>query len=373
MKIVADDHIPYVKEYFNSQGELILKPGRAISYQDVKDADILLVRSITRVNEALLANTNIKFVGSVTAGTDHLDTSWLKEANIYWQAAAGFNAPPVADYVVSVIAAMQKRGLLCHSSPRAAVIGVGNVGRLVAERLKLLNFDVMLVDPLRAEIEKNFKTIPLEQITDVDLISLHVPLTCEGQYPTYQFINQNILKNQKPDCVLLNASRGKVIHTEDLQQYGKHCHWCFDVWPNEPYIDQAILANSKIATPHIAGYSIQSKIRGIALIYQAACQAGIIESTLRSSVDMPLQKLAFTESELVWQDVVLNVFNPFIMTKQMRDVFLKVEDNGKSFDNLRNHFNYRHEFSFIEYTAKLDEPDKMVLNNLGFKFGDALI
>lgn len=148
MRIIADSHIPFVKEYFGSYGELILKPGRSISPDDVKDAHILLVRSITPVNEKLLAHSKVKFVGSVTAGADHLDTEWLDQAGILWGIASGFNAPPVADYVVSVIAALQKKQMLLNKSLTAAVIGVGNVGRLVVEKLKILNFDILLSDPI---------------------------------------------------------------------------------------------------------------------------------------------------------------------------------------------------------------------------------
>src|SRR5580658_2817626 len=135
MKIVADKHIPYVEEYFHAHGDLILKPGRSISPQDVQDADMLLVRSITQVNQALLEQSRVKFVGSVTAGADHLDTKWLDMAGITWRVAKGFNAPPVADYVVSVVAALQRRQLLAQYGAKAAVIGVGSVGSLVAEKL----------------------------------------------------------------------------------------------------------------------------------------------------------------------------------------------------------------------------------------------
>ncbi len=112
MKIIADANIPFINEYFGAYGELVLEPGRAITHSDVKDADMLLVRSITHVDKTLLADTSVKFVGSVTAGADHLDTNWLDEAGIAWSVATGFNAPPVADYVVSVIAAMQMKQLL---------------------------------------------------------------------------------------------------------------------------------------------------------------------------------------------------------------------------------------------------------------------
>ena len=368
MKIVADQHIPYIKEYFNPYGELVLKPGRAISHDDVKDADMLLVRSITHVDKQLLAKSRVKFVGSITAGADHLDTGWLDAAEIAWSVASGFNAPPVADYVVSLVAALQRKGLFSVKQKTAAVIGVGNVGRLVAERLKLFNFDVILCDPLRAENESDFISIPLEKIADVDLISLHVPLTQSGAYPTYHFINKDFFERQKLGCVLLNASRGAVIHSSELMQYGTHMHWCFDVWEHEPKIDKSILENTFIATPHIAGYSVQSKIRGIDMIYRIACAKKIIEPRSTPPVSMPHQQLAFAGDKHHWQDIVLGIFNPLILAAIMRTQLLPAEDDGHVFDEMRNQFNYRHEFAFTKLKGvELSEEDKMLLGKLGIE------
>ncbi|HLB42421.1 MAG TPA: 4-phosphoerythronate dehydrogenase [Gammaproteobacteria bacterium] len=367
MKIIADTHIPYVKEYFDQQGELILKPGRIISHHDVKKADMLLVRSITPVNQALLASSKVKFIGSVTAGADHLDTKWLNEKEILWRVATGFNAPPVADYVVCVIAALQRKGLLLNQHKKAAVIGVGHVGRLVVERLQSLDFDVICVDPIRAEIEKDFISTSLEKITDVDLVSLHVPLTRQGKYSTDQLINKNFLKNQKIDCILLNTSRGAVIHTDDLKTYGRHCHWCFDVWPNEPHIDKTILADALIATPHMAGYAVQSKIRGIAMIYQAAVEMSMIQPRSNPTVMMPQQRLSF-KGRQQWQDIALKVFNPMAMTTIMQEVLLKPGDTAAAFDTLRNEFNNRHEFTATPISCtQWQENDKILLNRIGFK------
>ena len=106
MKIVADQHIPFIQQYF-SEEELVLIPGRFIKANDVRDADMLIVRTVTRVDQALLEHSRVRFVGSVTAGADHLDLRWLKKAGIQVSLASGFNAPPVADYIVSVIAALQ--------------------------------------------------------------------------------------------------------------------------------------------------------------------------------------------------------------------------------------------------------------------------
>lgn len=368
MKIVADSHIPFIKEYFGGYGELVLKPGRAISHRDVKEADILLVRSITSVDEKLLANTRVRFVGSVTAGADHLDVKCLDQAGIAHSVAAGFNAPPVADYVATIVAALQRKGLLLHKPIKAAVIGVGNAGRLVVERLKQLNIDVVLCDPLRAETEEAFISTPIEALSDLDLISLHVPLCRAGSHPTYHLIEQKFLQRQKLGCILLNASRGSVIDSQALLQSGAHLHWCFDVWEHEPKIDKTILEQAFISTPHIAGYSVQSKIRGIDMIYRIACERKFIEPKSISPIKIPHQELAFAGSKHHWQDIVLGIFNPLVMTAMMQATILPAEEHGVFFDELRNKFNYRHEFAFTKITSvELLDEDREMLTRLGIE------
>lgn len=366
MKIVADSHIPFISQYFGGYGELILKAGRAISKEDVLDADMLLVRSITHVDEKLLAGSKIKFVGSVTAGADHLDTKWLDEVGILWSVAMGFNAPPVADYVLSVIAALQTKGLLLQKNVKAAVIGVGQVGRLVADRMRMLGFEIILCDPLRAENESDFVSTALSAIAEVDLISLHVPLTKTGKYPTRHFIDKHFLQKQKKDCVLINASRGSVIQSRDLLPFASHLIWCFDVWEHEPHIDKEILQAAFIATPHIAGYSVQSKIRGVDRIYQIACDLKMLEAKPLTPIPMPRQRLDFSEKNLGWQEIVLGVFNPMVITTMMRTLLLPEEEEGKGFDEMRNQFNYRYE---LGYTTVEDHSvaarDRRLLEKLG--------
>lgn len=366
MKIVADSHIPYINDYFGAYGDLILLPGREITAHDVRDADVLIVRSITHVNEKLLADSKVKFVGSVTAGADHLDTQWLNAAGITWSVAPGFNAPPVADYVLSTVAALQRKGLLARDGVKAAVIGVGHVGRLVVDRFKLLNFDMTLCDPIRAVHEPDFDSTTLDQIEDVDLITLHVPLIKHGAYPTYHFIDEAFLKRQKPGCILLNACRGSVINTQDLLNSGRHLHWCFDVWEHEPRINKHVLDHALIATPHIAGYSVQSKIRGIDKIYSVACEKQIITPQAITPIEMPTQTLAFAGAKHYWQDIVLGIFNPLVITAMMRTILLPEEECGQYFDEMRNQFNYRHEIAYTHVVdGEIPPEDVLLLQKIG--------
>jgi len=189
MKIVADENIPLIENYFSGYGKLLLKPGREIVSSDLVDADILLIRSVTKANQQLLANTSVKFVGSATSGADHLDIPWLNANNIRWSIARGCNAVAVAEYVVCVIAALQQMNFLNGKKIRAAVVGVGTIGQWVVEKFELLGFEVILCDPLRADITSTV----FDDLTDLDFISFHTPLTKTGDYLSYHLVQRDFL------------------------------------------------------------------------------------------------------------------------------------------------------------------------------------
>jgi erythronate-4-phosphate dehydrogenase len=360
MKIVADENIPLLENYFK-HAELVLKPGRSITKTDLVDADILLVRSITKVDKDLLQDTSVKFVGSVTTGYDHLDIAWLSQQKIDWSIAEGCNANAVVQYVIAVVAALQRMDFLGKKNICAGVIGVGRIGQAVAEKFKALGFEVVLCDPFR----DNINSIPINALADLDLISLHTPLTHDGPYPTYHLIQQKFLLRQKKNCVLLNSSRGAVINFEQLKLYGQPLEWCLDVWENEPFIDFGILESAIIATPHIAGYSLQSKYRGIEMIYQAALQQGIIEPSL-SEVNFPKKVISLQQAKVDWREVVLSVFDPMKETIKMKNTLV---ENANAFDELRKHFAERYEFEYVGVQGGvMNADDRLILKKLGFDF-----
>ncbi len=347
MLIVADEEIPCVEHYFGTYGEIIFKPGRLLTRKDVMEADILLARSVTKIDEALLHDTKVKFVGSVATGMDHLDIPWLTKAGIRWNAALGCNAVAVAEYVVTVVAALQTQGLLLQKKCRAGVVGVGRVGSKVVEKLKVLGFDVVQCDPLRAEQEEVFVSTPIEEFSDLDFILLHTPLTKDESYPTYHLIEKNFLQRQKKNCILLNAGRGSVVNFADLLQYGQHLIWCFDVWENEPDIDEVVLSKTRIASPHIAGHSVQSKYRGIDMVYQGALQQAVIVDKNITSVALPKTEISFSNKEVGWREAVLTIYNPLEVTREMKKAYLE-EDKKDLFDVLRKRFKRGYEFDFVD-------------------------
>jgi len=360
MKIIADENIALLGHYFGSFGTIIQKPGRSITAADVKDADILLVRSVTKVDAELLANSTIKFVGSITTGIDHIDTTWLDQAKIKWAAASGCNANAVVEYVVCIIAALQKEGFLLKNNLRAGIIGVGRIGSMVNEKLKILGFETILCDPLKKEIVNT----PLEKIEQLDFISCHTPLTTDGEYPTFHLIDRNFLQKQKKDCALLNTGRGGVIDSHDLKYYGQELIWCFDVWENEPFIDFSILENTFLATPHIAGYSVQAKTRGTQMIYHEL-QNWLSVSQNVSAPEEDRKLINCENKPMDWRDIVLNIFDPRKMTEQMQFI---VPGGHDHFDWLRKNFINRYEFSAIDFNQpNVSADDKLLLEKLGVK------
>lgn len=357
MKITADIDIPYIEKYFSPHGELILKPGRLIQRSDVIDADLLLVRSVTRVDEQLLRGTSVKFVGTVTTGTDHLDTQWLDQAGIIWRDAAGYNAAAVSDYIIAVVAAMEQ------SVVSIGIIGVGHIGSHLAQRLKALGYQTRLCDPVRAEREPHFPHAPLTQLHDCDIITVHTPLTTAGKFPT-----RHMIQSIAPHATLINTSRGAVVDAKALNSL-QNC--CFDVWEGEPNIDLEVLQAARIATPHIAGYSVQCRYHGIERIYQACIMSGIIRPHAMPLPEVPVQTLTFHDKPVTWQEVVLAIFNPLMVTQVMKDVLLKEPEKCATlFDELRRQCAgeniKRHEFSATKIThAQMTESDRYRLTQLG--------
>ncbi|HLB58272.1 MAG TPA: 4-phosphoerythronate dehydrogenase [Gammaproteobacteria bacterium] len=363
MKIVADESIPLINHYFGEYGDLILKNGREISRQDLLTADALIVRAVTQVDKNLLHDTPVKFVGSVTAGQDHLDTIWLEETHIPWRIAAGCNAIAVADYLICTIAFLQKNEFLKKKKLRIGVIGVGHAGSEVVEKLSALDCDIIQCDPLRAVQDKTFHSTPIEELSDLDVITLHVPLTKIGDFPTYHLIEKNFLERQNKNCVLINTSRGDVIHTEDLQRYGNHLIVCFDVFPHEPAIDLTLVKMALITTPHIAGYSIQAKYRGIEMIHQALKKSDIFPKKTISAIVLPKQEISFSYQEMDWQEVVLSIYDPHKTSLEMKE---KLNQDKNSFDSMRKNFVERCEFSYMTIkNVKLSEQSQRLLTRLG--------
>lgn len=263
MKIFADKNILAVQSNFSRHGELHFFDGRSVSQADLVDADALLVRSITAIDESLIAGTKIRFVGTATSGIDHVDTAYLRDAGIHFVDAKGSNANAVVDYCFTALAfaALNRNFSLLDS--RVGIIGAGAVGGLFAAKLEQLGVEVCCFDPfLAAQAEGTRDYATLKEVLSCDVVSLHVPFTSHGPHPTENMIGAQELAALSENAILINACRGGVVNEvalKSLLSKREDITTVFDVWTDEPTIDRSLAESVDIATPHIAGYSAQAK------------------------------------------------------------------------------------------------------------------
>ena len=275
MYIIADENIAYVNEVFSPLGDVQTLPGRSITRAHLQNADVLLVRSITNVNADLLDDTTVRFVGTSTIGTDHIDLDYLHQHNIAFTAAAGSNANSVAEYVLAAICHIAQHNNIDLNHKTLGIIGVGSIGSIIEKKAPALGLTVLPNDPPRQRQTNDPRFVSFADVLQADIITLHVPLTHDGPDPTFHLINENILSHLKPYTILINTSRGPVVDNLALKNTlaaGKIGPTVLDVWENEPHLDPELLQLAALGTAHIAGYSLDGKAHGVAQIHHALCQ-----------------------------------------------------------------------------------------------------
>ena len=302
MHILADENIPLVDEFFAGFGKISRMPGRSINRAALENVDVLLVRSVTRVDRELLEGSAVRFVGTCTIGTDHLDLDYFEQTGIEWASAPGCNARGVVDYVLGSLLALSEVRGEALARRRFGVVGAGEVGGRLLEVLRGLGGDVRVCDPPR-QVREAGDFVSLDEILEeCDVISLHTPLTLGGDWPTFHLFDQARLSRLRPGTWLINASRGAVVDNaalRDLLLQRPDLEAVLDVWEGEPQVDVALAGLCRIATPHIAGYSLDGKLRGTAQIYAALCAARGVEPAIELAQLMPgpaLTELAFASS-----------------------------------------------------------------------------
>ncbi|WP_297833294.1 4-phosphoerythronate dehydrogenase PdxB [Pseudomonas sp.] len=274
MRIVADENIPLLDAFFAQYGDIQRLPGRSIDRAAVADADVLLVRSVTNVTKAMLEGSSVRFVGTCTIGTDHLDLDFFQEAGIHWSSAPGCNARGVVDYVLGSLLTLAEIEGVELTQRTYGVVGAGQVGGRLVNVLRGLGWKVLVCDPPRQAAEGG-DFVSLEQIIDqCDVISLHTPLTKTGDLRTWHLFDRDRLNQLKSGAWLINASRGAVVDNTALREVllqREDLQAVLDVWEGEPHVDVALADLCVLATPHIAGYSLDGRQRGTAQIYDAFC------------------------------------------------------------------------------------------------------
>lgn len=365
MLIVADENIPLLDSFFEEIGDIRRVSGRHMTAADVADADILLVRSVTRVDASLLEGSRVKFVGTATIGTDHVDLDWLAQQKISFASAPGCNANSVVEYVLSVLSLHAERlDLRDWSDLTVGIVGAGNVGGALWRVLDRLGIETRVSDPVRAAREdEEVEFHSLEEVLACDVVTLHTPLTRDGDHPTYQLINQARLAALGTDQLLINTSRGEVIDEEALLaclDRDDAPTVVLDVWDREPAINQALVDRAWLATPHIAGYSLEGKVQGTEMVYQALCRFLGLPSRKQAGQflpEPPLSKLAFTRAAQARDaaDVAIrSCYDPRRDDARLRRGLATAaqDQRSKVFDRLRRDYPVRREFSSVKIQLK---------------------
>jgi erythronate-4-phosphate dehydrogenase len=373
MKIVADENIPLLTRFFGDLGNIVQLAGRDITAEDVKDADFLIVRSVTKVDRTLLENSSVKFVGTCTIGIDHLDTEYLEEKGIRYSNAPGCNATSVVEYILSCLSIMTETHALDWGEMTVGIIGYGNVGSLLGDRLNKLGISYKACDPFL----NDESLVSFEEAMKCDVVSLHVPLSKDGPYPTYHMVDQQVLESMRDDQVLINASRGAVVNNQDLSFHlDKQNQFTaiLDVWESEPDLDAELARKVFIGTPHIAGYSYDGKVQGTEMVYKALCQFLGLPSRHSSGQfleEPPLAKMSFTSNaDINWSiHTAIRACFDVRHDHSLLQASLRLPDElrWKAFDSFRKNYRCRREFSGVKIQLKQVGPELVnKFKSLGF-------
>ena len=382
-RIYVDENIPKAHDFFQKFGEVKTYHGRDLKSEDLSDADILIVRSITQVNRQLLENTPVKWVGTATAGVNHINQTDLIDLGVLWESAAGCNAVAVAEYVLAILFRLYAEEKLTPQD-KIGVIGYGQVGQALTNKLTALSIPWIAVDPPRAAKFDDIDYAHWDNLAECSLISAHTPYTQSGLHPTHKMISASSFKGFKPNLHVINACRGEVIDEDSIIQSRTLFGDLFlDVFWNEPSPDLSWMKQSRLNTPHIAGYSYRGKLNGSAILVEK------LNSFL--GLNIPIHQGHFLkrsstmtviefEAENPQANLIKSLiswmpshYNPWSDSERFEKSWLD-ENRSFSFDQLRKNYPIRLEFGDVDLEIKTHCQSntrtdfyKKQLHSLGFR------
>jgi len=369
--LVADEHIPYLKGVLEPFAKIIYAKGSQIDHKLALQADGLIIRTRTFCNADLLEGTPVKFIATATIGFDHIDTGYCSDKGISWNHAPGCNASSVRQYIASALVTMAQKHELSLKGKKIGIIGVGHVGSKVAQLASALGMVPLLNDPPRERYENQGGFVSLEEIEETgEIITFHVPLTYEGPDKTYHMADEEFFKKLGKKPLVINTSRGQVVDTlavKDTFRRGGILGFAADVWENEPDPDKGLLEMADIATPHIAGYSVEGKANGTAACVQAASRFFSLgldhwyPSLLPPPANPLIEIIASGKTdEKVITEAILATYNIMIDDMSFRS-------DPSQFENLRNYYPVRREFKAFQTRILNSNPQLLsTLQNIGF-------
>lgn len=367
MKIIADRNIPYLKGIAEQFGEVTYLDGADFTRENIKDADTLIVRTVTRFDEHNLKGSNVKLICSATIGYDHIDTEYCVTHGIAWRNAPGCNSGSVQQYIVSSLIVIAKKQNFGLKDKTIGIVGVGNVGKKVSRACEILGMRVLLNDPPRQDTENSDEFVDLNTIMEeADIITFHTPLVKEGKYKTYHLADDKFFSSLKKKPILINSARGGIVETEAIKNAlteGKISGAIIDCWENEPNIDLEYLNVVDIATPHIAGYSADGKANATRMSLESLAEfykldkAPIAEIKVPEAQEPLIDLGKFNDSP---------VYNAILKTYNPSDDYTRLLEDPEIFKQLRNEYPLRREY-FAYKALNVLGRERGILNELGFK------
>lgn len=367
MNIIADKNIPYLKGIGEAFGNITYLSGNEFTKESIKNADTLIVRTVTHFDENILDGSLVKLICSATIGYDHIDTEYCDSHGITWKNAPGCNSGSVQQYVASALIMIAEKKNFSLKGKTIGIVGVGNVGKKVAAICEILGMRVLKNDPPREQAEQSSEFVSLDVIKkDADFITFHTPLTKEGEYKTFHLADKSFFDTLGKKPIIINSARGGIIDTASIKEAilnDKISGAIIDCWEKEPDIDIEYLHLVDIATPHIAGYSADGKANATRMSLESIAEFWSLDPTpakkvVPPSIDNPNIDFSLLEGDQ-FEQAILKTYNP------LKD-YAKLLDNPEKFSSLRSNYPLRREFP--AYTVKnIDNRDVRVLcRKIGF-------
>lgn len=338
MKVIVDNKIPYIREAIEALAEeVVYLPGGEITAEAVKEADALIIRTRTRCCRELLQGSRVQFIATATIGYDHIDADYCREAGITWSNAPGCNAASVAQYIQSCLLLLEREKGMKLEGRTLGIVGVGHVGRLVADVARRWGMKVLLNDPPRQAAEGGEEFCSLQRVAEEsDIVTFHVPLQRTGPHPTFHLANADLFRKLKRQPVVINTSRGEVVDTAALKEalsQGLVAEAILDVWENEPSIDLDLLHYIYIGTPHIAGYSADGKANATRQALDALCHHFHLERHYTITPPAPMQSEV---KATTLPQALLQIYNPHTDSRALKE-------HPELFEQLRGNYPLRRE------------------------------
>lgn len=373
--IVADENIEMLHEAFSGFGEIIALPGREITPEVIKDADVLLIRSVTKADAGLLEGSRVRFTGTATIGTDHVDTDYLAKRGITFADAKGCNADAVAQYFIT----LYSKYIVEKDKPadlKTGIIGIGNIGGRIKRFFDIFEKKYILNDPPLTESGMSgYNFDSLREALSADIVTFHTPLVTQGPHPTFRLLNENNIKYLTEEGYIINTSRGEVAENKALLDAAEIFDTVIsaDVWEGEPDVNFQLLEKAFTATPHVAGYSLEGKINGTRIIHEKLARFLNAEPYFNPRLPKVENHLIEINSTLPGEEILYRITRHIMDidtdTAEMKKMnMMGKEERAAYFDELRKNYRLRREFSnynikLAPYNSSLTEK----LRALGFK------